>query len=453
MAAMDAALAVVRFGLGARPGEIAALEQDPQGALMAQLRKPMPFEGSGLPSSAAAFRDFAAMVKDRKALKADAKSDPDADPVKALGKALIPAYRAEVEARTRHAVATTTPFHERLVAFWSNHFTVSIQNKLVVAPLAGSFEREAIRPNIMGSFHDLLLAAERHPAMLLYLDNAQSVGPDSRVGQRRDKGLNENLAREALELHTVGVDGGYTQADVTAFANVLTGWTVMPQKLDRARAGEFTFLNPIHEGMAQTVLGRRYAEDGEAQGLAVFADLARHPATAKHIATKLARHFIADDPPEACVARLTAMFRQTDGDLPSLYRALIDSPEAWQMPLSKIKSPNAFLISAWRGLTLEGASDHAPEAYAVLGQKPFFAPSPAGWPDANAAWTGSDALNTRLDYAHTLATRTGGAHTPDLGDTLLGDLLSTRTSIALSRAADAVQALTLLLMSPEFQRR
>ena len=196
----------------------------------------------------------------------------------------------------------------RLVMFWSNHFCVSA-NKGPVRGMAGAYEREAIRPHVLGRFVDMLLAVERHPAMLVYLDNHVSIGPNSRAGLNRGLGLNENLAREILELHTLGVGGGYTQEDVTNLARILTGWTVANLANPVGEPGRFFFAPARHEPGAWTVLGKRYGEAGMAAGEAVLRDLARHPATARHIARKLARHFVSAEPPAALVARLTPASR------------------------------------------------------------------------------------------------------------------------------------------------
>lgn len=250
-------------------------------------------------------------------------------------------YAASVGARAAAALDTPAPFVERLVYFWSNHFAVSA-DKLTVIGLAGLLEFEAIRPHVLGKFSDMLGAVERHPAMLLYLDQAQSIGPNSQVGIRvaargnRQIGLNENLAREIMELHTLGVRTGYTQADVTEFARAMTGWTV--SGIGRGPGarfsgtdgvpGDLVFAAALHEPGARTIMGRQYAHEGERQAQAVLSDLATHPATATHICTKLARHFAGDAPPPALVASMQAAYLGSGGDLPTVYRVLIDSPEA-----------------------------------------------------------------------------------------------------------------------------
>ena len=229
----------------------------------------------------------------------------------------------EATARIGAAVDAEVGFVERLVWFWSNHFCVSAEK---VNAAAGPYEREAIRPHVLGRFADMLEAVESHPAMLFYLDNVESMGPDSIAGINRDKGLNENLAREILELHTLGVRGGYSQEDVTSFAKVLTGWTWIPPA-EPEHGGDFVFARRLHEPGDQIVLGKRYSDGGAEQGRRVLADLARHPATAQHIAQKLACHFVADDPPPTLVAKLAKTFNDTDGDLKEVSKTLLNAEE------------------------------------------------------------------------------------------------------------------------------
>jgi uncharacterized protein (DUF1800 family) len=308
----------------------------------------------------------------------------------------------------------------------------------------------------------MLLAVEQHPAMLLYLDNQRSVGPNSVLAQRaarreRTLGLNENLAREILELHTLGVDAGYTQSDVTSFAKVLTGWS-LGGGTGAQRAGltgEFLFRPQLHEPGPQTVFRRRYGESDQAQGRAALNDLALAPATARHIATKLARHFIADDPPPAAVARISEAFERSGGDLPQVYRALMSCEEAWHAPLAKYKTPQDYLLSIYRGLQLPVAdAPRSIAAFDVLGQRQFAPGSPAGWPDRSDDWDGASALMKRIEFADAVAQRAGGAHTvAELGLQLLGATYSDETRASLSHAATDAQALTLLLTAPEFLRR
>ena len=319
--------------------------------------------------------------------------------------------------------------------------------------LCGAYEREAIRAHALGRFADMLNAVESHPAMLIYLDNARSIGPNSMAGINRGRGLNENLAREILELHTLGVRSVYTQDDVTRFAKVITGWSIVPPRQDPVNGGVFTFNPRMHEPGAQTVVGKNYPDSGIDQGRAVLADLARHPATAKHISEKLARHFIADAPPPALVDRLAKRFRDTDGNLKEMAKALVTSPETWAAPRSKLKRPGEWVVSA-----LRAAGITAPDirrvigAHNLLGEPIWRPPAPKGFSDENAAWI--DGLAQRLDIANQMAQRVAALVDPEaMADAALGPLASRETRQAIARAESRPQALALLLMAPEFQRR
>lgn len=468
-----AAIATQRFGLGARPGELAEVATDPRGWLLAQLRGPYrpPPELAGLAGAAEVLGEFLAAQTARRERRraAPAAADQDQDPVAALvtglRRTVLPHYLAAAGARTRIAIRTAQPFRERLVHFWSNHFAVSA-DKPVCLGTAGGLENEAIRPRLDGHFADLLLAVEQHPAMITYLDNAQSVGPGSRAAQRvrvlargeRRVDINENLAREILELHTLGVDGGYTQADVTAFARVLTGWSIAGGQGARAagRPGAFLFRENLHEPGAQTILGRRHAEQGLAQGEAVLRELARHPSTARHLATKLVRHFVADEPPPRAVEQVARAFRDSDGHLPTVHAALVqlDAPWAAEAP-RKYKTPQDFVFSALRGLDVEPPDARGLVApFDLLGQRPWTPGSPAGWPDRAQDWDGADALMKRIEWSVALADRVGESHEAlAAAETMLGATLRDATRRSLRRAASGSQALALLLMSPEFQRR
>jgi uncharacterized protein (DUF1800 family) len=384
--------------------------------------------------------------------------------------------QAAVGARTNSALQTSTPFVERLVHFWSNHFAVSV-DKLLIVGLAGSFEADAIRPHVLGRFEDLLLAAVRHPAMLLYLDQAQSTGPGSMMGSR-GRGLNENLAREILELHTLGVRSGYTQEDVKEFARALTGWTLPGAGGAGGGTGDgagdgaggstregasrgsgsgatFRFVPALHEPGTRTVLAKTYPDAGEAQARAVISDLVAAPATALHIAHKLARHFVADEPPQALVQRLADTFVRTRGDLASVYRELVASQEAWQPTATKFKSPWDWSVSALRALGHRSmAPMQATHLMTQLGQPVWRPGSPAGYSDTAAAWAAPDALMRRVEVAQRLAQAAGDAtDARALAPRVLPGTLSAATATAIARAESNGTALALLLVSPEFLRR
>jgi len=376
---------------------------------------------------------------------------PPAPPLNVIQKT----FRAEALARLQRAVVADCGFTERLVAFWSNHFCISANKGPLARIWAGSFEREAIRPHVLGRFGDMLKAVEQHPAMLFFLDNQQSLGPDSRAGQNRKRGLNENLAREIMELHTLGVGSGYSQEDVTSLARIITGWTFAGRQGKLGTPGSFVFNANAHEPGPQHLLGKTYADNGLAQGEAALADIARHPATAKFIATKFARHFVADDPPPALVARFQEVFHNSDGDLKALTMALVDSDWAWQAPLTKMRSPYDFLIATGR-LLAQNPQD--PNRYLgglnLLGQ-PLWSPAgPNGFPDTNAAWMAPEGMKLRLDISAQVASRLADNIDPrDLLELVAADAASPDTRRTIERAETRQQALALLLMSPEFQRR
>ena len=471
---LDGAIAVTRFGLGARPGELAEAANDPRGWLKAQITRDGAEQPQGpLPGSVArvsdlvAYRDeIAPLRKARKqapattAMADQATDESTADQLKKERRTalqpLLEGVRDEIFARTRLATATAQPFRERWTLFWANHFTVSTA-KLQSSVLVGPFEREAIRPHVFGRFEDLLAASSMHPGMLMYLDQAKSAGPNSMAGLYRKMGLNENLAREIMELHTVGADAGYSQADVTEFARALTGYSIGAKNDDPDVQGHFLFRPALHEPGARTVMGRHYEEGGEAQARAILADLAASPKTAEHLARKLAVHFVADEPPPALVARLREAYLGSKGDLAHVATTLVDAEECWSPEARKFKTPNEFVVSGYRAV---GASPSDPAKEVVqpltfLGQRPFSAPQPNGWSDVAADWAAPDALVKRLTWASKFsayyAPKDGAP--VDVAAGVLGDRLTAAAKTAIARAETRFEAFSILLMSPEFQRR
>ena len=483
-----AAIAANRFGLGARPGDLAVIAGDPRGWLIDQLHAedapPQPL--ADLPATAKAAGEFttwlasiglfggkanlAALYKPGQAMAADAPGvmGPDGQKLsveQSYVRYFFPAYEAGVEARFKVATTTQKPFFERLSRFWANHFTISAAKPDIIA-LTPLFERDVVRPHVCGRFEDMLLASCRHPGMLIYLDNYLSIGPNSFLAahpeylpaylRERMKGLNENLGREILELHTLGVRSGYTQADVTTLARIITGWSIYGNRDRPANGDTFHFIRPAHEPGPQTLLGKTYDAEGEMQGRLALADLARHPATARHIATKLARHFIADTPPPAAVDRIAAAFAGSGGDLRAAAAALVDSPEAWAPAPAKFKPPEDYLVSTLRALggppltgrQLVGLLDR-------MGQRPFWPPGPDGWSDQEDGWIGADAVWKRVEWASALARGYASADIDParIGEAALGPALSPATLRAVRGAESPAQGLALLLVSPEFQRR
>jgi len=478
----DAVLALHRFGAGPRPGSIAAIGGDPRGALIAELDRPLGLSAAAsLPPSAKAYRTVAdanarrtarakqaqqakkqqmasvdqaqgqpegqaqgyAQEKDAAEMAAKQAADAIPDPGR-------PMYLQEAKLRTEAALAAEIGFAERLVWFWSNHFCISA-NK--IQSMSGAYEREAVRANALGRFVDLLLAVEGHPAMLFYLDNLESMGANSTAGINRNRGLNENIAREIMELHTLGVRTGYTQDDVISFANVMTGWTLVPPGADPQHGGEFTFNPRLHEPGGQTVLSKRYEQDDVEQGRAVLRDLAAHPATATHVATKLARHFVADEPPPVLVEQIAKSFRDTEGDLKQVAIAMVSSDEAWRAPPSKLKRPSEWVVGMVRAT---GITQVDPVLYTggqqLLGE-PLWRPSaPTGYPDDEASWI--DGVGRRLDIANNFAERVSGMADPQaIIEDVFASQIASEVRQAVGRAESRQQALALLFMSADFQRR
>lgn len=494
-----ALVALNRFGFGARggaAGDFSSAASDPRGFVKAELAKPgvaLLEQPSLRPTAELGKTFFAFAAEQRRQRAASAKAAQDAgrpaqtveqpkapaDAMRTTGQAeppqpnmvrppepaptqtpqpvdiVVKTFRAEALARFQRATLADAGFVERLVTFWSNHFCVSAAKGGQVRILAGAFEREAIRPHVLGRFADMLLAVEQHPAMLLFLDNQQSLGPNSRAGINRKRGLNENLAREILELHTLGVGGGYSQDDVTSLARIITGWTYIGPEGRLGEPGTFAFNVNAHEPGQHPLLGKTYADTGLTQGHDALKDLARHPSTAKFVATKLVRHFVADVPPPALVARLTQRFAKTDGDLKAVALELLDADEAWTAPLTKIRSPYEALIATGRMLA---RVPEQPLRYLgnlnVLGQ-PLWSPAgPNGFADTNDVWASPEGLKLRLDLAAQIASRIGDAFDPrELIELIAGAAASKETQLTIERAESRQQAMALLLMSPEFQRR
>lgn len=532
MSRREAAVAVNRFGLGARPGEMDAAASNPKRWLLEQLEGPYvePAEFNGFLTTAQHRENYYyRYVPLGPGLRASqAKAEKDGDTAKFEKLALdirrmlrgyvtwvAESFLLEYGARTNVAMTTDKPFRERMVRFWSNHLVVpAIKQQTDV--VCGAYEREVVRPHVTGKFADMLMASSKNPAMLVFLDNHVSVGANSVYGKASSKGLNENLAREILELHTMGVEGGYAQPDVIELAKAITGWTSYPAfehpeylKPEKRgpKVGGFEYQADWHEPGARTVAGKTYKEGGVEQGEAILNDLARHPSTARFLATKLARHFIGDDPPRDLVERLAKVYLANDTSLAEMTRALVETPEAWSEAQSKVKQPEEYAISCYRALGLKLGTERVPpigaysfdtydpnanlwvwladDPYSALpdknpaqfkdkpyhalgseialfygdveamGQSPWNAPGPQGWYDRWTDWSGADSMLKRVEWSLSLA----GRHfdkTPDARRFLsgcLGELASGDLTTSVSRAATAEQGVGLALASPDFQRR
>lgn len=446
--ARSPALAATRFGLGLRPGDLAHLGRDGRDWLHAQLAGPLPAppELAQLPSTAALAARLPVARERTTEAGREAMREARKELIREGRRELLPAEQA---ARAAAQVASEAPLVERLVVFWSNHLTVST-SRIAVAGLVGAYEREAIRPRVLGPFRELLVEAVRHPAMILYLDNQRSVGPDSQVARRsaRDRddvaGLNENLAREVLELHTLGVDGGYDQADVGALAEALTGWSLGPDGMWRYRPA-------AHQPGQRSLLGTRLPP-GEREALAALELLAAHPATHRRLARRLVTHLLPTAPEDLVQAVASEV---GGGTLAGAVARIVDHPAAWVDAPGRLKQPWELVISAARAVGWAEGADSLARSMALLGQPTWGAPSPAGWPDDDATWASPEGTLHRVEWCANLARARlpAGVGAEAHAEAVLGDRLDRATRKALARAPDPTTGLALLLASPAFQRR
>jgi uncharacterized protein (DUF1800 family) len=444
-------IAPIRFGYGLRLGE--APPADPEAWLAAQLA------GAGTPpTGATAAEAIQARAETIAARRARDRAQGMAQQDGAMAAERRPAgappsrgplpdlVRREILGWAERRLASPEPFRDRLVDFWMNHFTVSRRSG-VVGALPGPLEREAIRPHVTGRFADMLVAVTRHPGMLVYLDNHVSIGPNSQLGRRARRGLNENLAREVLELHTLSPAGGYTQGDVQELARILTGWMVA---MEREPFG-FIWRPAAHEPGPKSLLGRRFPDGPDSQE-AALRFLGTHPATYRHLAVKLARHFVADDPPPTAVRALEEAFRRSEGDLGAVAQVLVALPEAWEPPLGKFRTAQDFVLAAGRAAGLE-RGEVVLGGLAGLGQMVWSALQPNGWPDKATDWAGPEALMRRVDWSYTFAGRLGRADPGAITEAALGPFARAETVGAMRGAGAVRDALTLLFASPEFMHR
>jgi uncharacterized protein (DUF1800 family) len=379
------------------------------------------------------------------------------------------------EAKILRAVYSNRQLEEVLADFWFNHFNV-FEGKMQVRPLLASYEREAIRPHVLGHFKDLLLATAHHPAMLYYLDNWESMSPNVfDIGpfapqiqpmvtmlSRNAKGINENYGRELMELHTLGVNGGYTQADVVAVARCFTGWTVAKPATDP----HFVFAGFMHDAEAKTVLGHAIpAGGGESDGIQVIEILARHPSTAKFISKKLAQRFVADNPPQALVDRMAQTFLKTDGDIRAVLAAMFASPEFWSDSVydGKMKSPFEMVVSAVRATGADAVDGfNLAQKIAEMGEPLYGKQEPTGYPNTGETWLNTSGLFARMNFATALsgggmpgvkfdAARWQGKEPAAIARQFLGHEPSAEIREAL--AGDPKAVIPLLIGSPDFQKR
>ena len=354
-------------------------------------------------------------------------------------------------------VVSKDGFFERLANFWADHFTVSARGR-ILRVFQSSFVDEAIRPHITGRFADLLGAAITHPAMLQYLDQNNSVGPNSKVGLRKGLGLNENLAREMLELHTLGVGSGYSQVDVTALANVLTGLRITEKGLE--------FLPRYGEPGLHEVLGRTYGGDRPslAHILEAVEDLSVHPETARHLAQKLVVHFVSDTPDQELVAHVSEAYLAQGGDLKAAYQALLEHPKAWISEQTKVKQPLDYMISSLRAFGVKKTEIVDLERNKLrnwimgplvsMGQPPNMPRGPDGWPEEGSYWITPATLSARIEWATKLAREYGQDIDPrNFLELALGDTASQNTEFLVGGSESKWEGVALVLSSPEFNRR
>jgi len=444
-------IAVNRFGYGARDGELAQAKVNPIKWLTSQLTTPV--FNNALPSSTDILSEHFHFTEQRKKLKKQNELANKGNKMldnksrKYARKALLALSSDTV----KQAINSNNSVSWRLLDFFSNHFSVSANGRLMTG-LAATLERESIAPNLLGQFEDLLIAVEQHPAMLVYLNNERSFGANSKLGLKRKKGLNENLAREILELHTLGVDGPYQQNDVTELAKAITGWSLV--NLKKEQGSGFKFRAFGHEPGERILLAKRYKENGLQQGEQMLKDLAINPATAKFVCYKLAHHFVSENPAESLLHEMEAAWQKSSGNIKQVMKAMFETQQAWLDTPQKFKTPRDFVISSHRALSTQKLNDRAIfNALSLLGQQPFNAGSPAGYSDEQKDWLGSSALMARIDWTTRLSSYRKRVNAEKVMALALGEDINTHTYQSVLRAESRQQALTLLLMSPEFQRR
>lgn len=451
--------ALNRFGMGAAPGQVDTVPS-PESWLEEQLEEPR--EASGRTGEPPDLEQVASAIGDLRR----AQRSRDREGIAAARRRIRQVSLSESRAALTQRVVSSRPFIERLVSFWSNHLCVSGASKIAVAALAGSYERDVIRRHVLGRFEDMVLASARHPAMLLYLDNAQSIGPTSPAARQasrrgRPRGLNENYARELLELHTVGVDGGYTQADVGNLAKILTGWTVgglpgpQQRREDPSEALTFRFIPMLHEPGPKRVMGRAYDGGGMAEGEDVIRDLCRRPATAVFVATKLVRHFVDDQPRGDDVSRVANVFQRSQGDLREVAREIVRLESAWHPANRKLRSPQDWLVAALRALEAR----HIPLVLVIALRglrQPWWSPqAPKGYDDTRQAWADPDGLLNRAELARSISTRFArGIQDPvRLLEVVPADHASALAVLLEDESIDAAERVALALAGPDFQWR
>jgi uncharacterized protein (DUF1800 family) len=448
-------IAVNRFGYGARGNELLTAKVNPKKWLASQLQA-LAFRDD-YPDSNDILLAFNKFQQQKKLIKRQQKQSLKPQSKEELKQNKIlknAARRTHINMSTmtiKQAINSKHSVSWRLLDFFSNHFSVSAKGRLMLG-LSPTLEREAIAPNLLGNFSDLLLAVEQHPAMIVYLNNEKSFGANSRLAKRRKVGLNENLAREIMELHTLGVNGGYNQGDVVELAKAITGWSI--KKPNKEHGSGFVFREYGHEPGNRQLLGKTYTQPGIEQGQQILRDLAMHPSTASHICKKIAHHFVSETAPQSLINKMQKTWLDNQGNIKKVMLTLFNAEEAWLPTPQKFKTPREFVISAYRAIAPTKISGKKLfESLNYLGQKPFNAGSPAGFSDDASDWLGASALIARVEWSNLLSSRGKGVNAEQVMASSIGDSISTNTYQTVMRAESRQQASTLLLMSPEFQRR
>lgn len=450
-------IAAIRFGFGLSP------EQPPPAdaaAILAALAGP---DTAAQAWPLKSFADVMPMMAEEQPLrKANREDQPGAkDALTAYVQAVAAEVAADFSRTLQRAVQSPDGFRERLMAFWSNHFTVTAKNGVGQRLGPTAYAEDALRPNMTGPFRTLLRAAVTHPVMLVYLDQNRSIGPDSPFGEKKDKGLNENLAREVLELHTLGVGASYTQTDVRQFAKLLTGLGYSPKE-------GFVFHPQWAQPGAETVLGKSYGGEEPAQLsdiLAALDDIAAHPETRAHISRKLAVHFVSDTPDPDLLRHMEAAWTASDGDLGKVYAAMLEHPAAWSPDFAKVRMPFDYIATGLRGLGLPATVlDSAPRPIVnqtlmlplrQMGQPFQGALGPNGWHEDAGAWITPQGLAARIQWAMSAPSRLM-SDLPDpraLVQTALADAAPADLVTAVARAESPREGVGILLASPQFNRR
>lgn len=442
-------LAINKFGYGCKAQTTSNSNSAYEQWLDSQLT--LPRATSALSSSAAIAAEYQ-FRQLKKQLKDDSDNPSIQQQIKAVRQQINHNLKTYINDNIASVVRDESGIRWRLLDFFSNHFSITANNRLMKA-LAPSFETEAIAPNVLGSFDALLQAVVKHPAMLIYLNNERSIGDNSVLGKRRKKfGINENLAREVLELHTLGVDGPYQQQDVSELAKALTGWSITGSK--QSQHG-FEFKSNSHEPGSRTLLGKTFAAGGQSQAQAMLSYLASHAKTAEYICQKLVTHFVSDTPNQSLIEQMLVSWRQTNGNLKAVMLTMMSSGLVSDADL-KYKTPRDFVLSALRAADIDKTKRLNPLfSLRELGQLPFNAGVPAGYEDTRSHWLSPSGILNRADWSVQFAALWQGK-VQDL-NLLLAQLfaspLSELSENSVLRAESKKQALTLLLMSPEFQQR